>query len=183
MPQLKIVMEHITTKDAVDFVTQSGPNVAATVTAHHLLYNRNVIFNRGLNPHFYCLPILKRELHRKALVEAATSGNPKFFIGSDSAPHPVGAKESSCGCAGCFTAHATVALYAEAFDSVDALHNLEAFCSLNGPRFYNLKPNDSLAKLVRTPVAVPETFEFGDSVVRPMRAGETVAFSVELLAP
>lgn len=140
-PNLKLVMEHITTADAVEFVESSGPNVVATITAHHLLYNRSDIFKGGICPHMYCLPILKRERHRLALLAAATSGNPKFFIGTDSAPHAVGAKESACGCAGVYTAHAAVELYAEAFDSVGALDKLQGFCSEFGQRFYGLEMN------------------------------------------
>ncbi|HNI08100.1 MAG TPA: dihydroorotase, partial [Thiobacillaceae bacterium] len=136
LPRLKIVLEHITTRQAAEFVTAAPANVAATVTAHHLLYNRNAMFQGGIRPHYYCLPVLKRETHRAALIEAATGGNPKFFLGTDSAPHPKGAKECACGCAGIYTAHAALELYAEAFDGAGALDRLEAFASFHGPDFY-----------------------------------------------
>jgi dihydroorotase len=174
-PNLKVVMEHITTKQAVDFVKESGAKVAATITAHHLLYNRNSLFKGGICPHMYCLPILKREEHRMALVEAATSGSPKFFLGTDSAPHAVGSKESACGCAGIFTGHAPLELYAEVFDSQGKLHLLESFASINGKSFYeNVPPASSQrkVKLVRQEWTVPANYEFGGQKVRPLRAGE-----------
>ena len=181
-PTLKVVMEHITTDEAVKFVRDEladRPTVAATITAHHLLYNRTDIFKGGVCPHMYCLPILKRERHRLALLEAATSGNPKFFIGTDSAPHALETKESACGCAGIFTGHAAVEFYAEAFDSVGKLSQLEGFLSLHGQRFYGISPNAGRIRLVRGGWVVPESYHFGGSVVRPLRAGETVQWRVE----
>jgi dihydroorotase len=148
-PALRVVFEHITTKDAADYVLAAGPRIGATITAHHLLYNRNAIFKGGLRPHLYCLPVLKRERHRVALMRAATGGSPKFFLGTDSAPHPRGEKESACGCAGCFTAHAALELYAEAFDTAGALERLEAFASFHGPDFYRLPRNTERVTLVR----------------------------------
>lgn len=179
-PSLKIVMEHITTADAVDFVSSCDVNVCATITAHHLLYNRNDIFKGGICPHMYCLPILKREHHRLALLKAATSGNPKFFIGTDSAPHSIDMKESSCGCAGIFTAHAAIELYAEAFDSVNALDKLEGFLSIHGACFYGLPINHDMKKikLVRMPWRVPESYPFGSSVVIPLRASQEIQWSI-----
>ena len=174
-PRLRVVFEHITTSAAVDFVRSSGPNIAATITAHHLLLNRNAIFAGGIRPHHYCLPVLKRESHRRALVAAATSGQAKFFLGTDSAPHARGAKESACGCAGCYTAHAGIELYAEVFEAAGALGQLEAFASLNGPVFYRLPPNRSTITLVRQRWAVPEAYDFlPDDPVVPFRAGEAV---------
>ncbi|WP_205617117.1 dihydroorotase [Pelomicrobium methylotrophicum] len=175
-PRLKVVLEHITTEEAVRFVTLAPPRVAATITAHHLLWNRNQLFEGGLRPHHYCLPVLKRERHRQALVAAATSGNPKFFLGTDSAPHPRRAKEATCGCAGIYTAHAALELYAEAFEAAGALDKLEAFASFNGPAFYGLPRNAGTVTLVREPWRVPETYPFGDEVVVPMRAGERIAW-------
>src|SRR5262245_24682398 len=148
-PELKVVLEHITTLDAAQFVEVTGPNVAATITAHHLLMNRNALFMGGIRPHHYCLPVLKREEHREALVEAATSGNPKFFLGTDSAPHPRGEKEAACGCAGVYTGHAALELYAIAFDEADALGRLEGFASLFGARFYGLPVNEETVTLAR----------------------------------
>jgi dihydroorotase (homodimeric type) len=148
-PGLKIVFEHITTRDAADFVRSAGPNLAATITAHHLLYNRNAIFAGGIRPHHYCLPVLKREEHRLALVRAATSGNQRFFLGTDSAPHARTSKETACGCAGCYTAHAALELYAEAFESAGALDRLEAFASFNGADFYGLPRNTGTVTLAR----------------------------------
>eukprot|EP01064_Diplonema_japonicum_P028132 TRINITY_DN4250_c1_g3_i1.p1 TRINITY_DN4250_c1_g3~~TRINITY_DN4250_c1_g3_i1.p1 ORF type:complete len:363 (+),score=68.16 TRINITY_DN4250_c1_g3_i1:57-1091(+) len=184
VPGLKIVCEHITTRDAVEFVKQSGPNVAATITAHHLLHNRNDIFKGGIRPHMYCLPVLKREEDRKALVEAATSGSPKFFAGTDSAPHVVERKESSCGCAGVFTAHAAMSFYAEAFDGAGLLDNLEAFTSLNGAKFYNLPVNVKKVRLTKDESAlktIPESYSFSGSKVIPLRAGGTTAWNMEWL--
>ena len=176
-PALRIVFEHITTSEAADFVRQSGPNIGATITVHHLLLNRNAIFAGGIRPHHYCLPVLKRETHRRALVEAATSGNPRFFLGTDSAPHSRGAKEAACGCAGCYTAHAGIELYAEVFDQAGALDKLEAFASLNGPSFYGVQPNSQRITLVKESWEVPAAYDYleGDPLV-PLRAGEQVAW-------
>jgi dihydroorotase len=176
-PGLRVVMEHITTKDAAAFVAEAGANVAATITAHHLLYNRNAIFQGGVRPHWYCLPVLKREFHREALVRAATSGNPKFFLGTDSAPHAKQAKEAACGCAGCYTANAALELYAEAFDAAGALDCLEAFASFNGPDFYRLPRNTGTVTLEKAPQLLPESYAYvaGDTLV-PLRAGETLAW-------
>ncbi len=175
-PGLRIVFEHVTTREAAEYVDAAGPNVAATITAHHLLYNRNAIFRGGLRPHLYCLPVLKRETHRAALVRAATGGSPKFFLGTDSAPHPRGEKESACGCAGCFTAHAALELYAEAFDRAGALDRLEAFASFNGPDFYRLPRNTGRVTLVREPWEAPAEVAFGDATLVPLRAGEQLAW-------
>jgi len=175
-PGLRIVFEHVTTREAAEYVAAAGPNIAATITAHHLLYNRNAIFRGGLRPHFYCLPVLKRETHREALVRAATSGSAKFFLGTDSAPHPQDEKESACGCAGCFTAHAALELYAEAFDRAGHLDRLEAFASFNGPDFYRLPRNTVRVTLVREPWEVPAGLAFGDTTLVPLRAGERLAW-------
>jgi dihydroorotase len=175
-PALKIVMEHITTQDAVDFVRDAPATVAATITAHHLLYNRNAIFQGGIRPHYYCLPILKREQHRQALVQAAISGNPKFFLGTDSAPHPRLGKEAACGCAGCYTAYAALELYAEAFEAAGALDQLEAFASFHGPDFYGLPRNAKTMTLQRQPTPIPESFSFGADDLIPMRAGEMLCW-------
>ena len=173
-PALKIVMEHITTQDAADFVRDAPATVAATLTAHHLLYNRNALFQGGIRPHYYCLPILKRERHRQALIQAATSDNPKFFLGTDSAPHPRSGKETACGCAGCYTAHAALELYAEVFATAGALDRLEAFASFHGPDFYGLPRNSGTLTLRRQPTPVPESFPFGAEDLIPLRAGETL---------
>ena len=173
-PQLKVVLEHITTQEAVDYVLQAPATVAATITAHHLLYNRNALFQGGIQPHYYCLPILKRERHRQALLAAATSGNRKFFLGTDSAPHPRSDKETACGCAGCYTAYAALELYAEVFEAADALHQLEAFASLNGPAFYGLPRNTDKVTLSKEPLPVPDTYAFGTDYLVPLRAGETL---------
>ncbi|MDG4596343.1 MAG: dihydroorotase [Candidatus Contendobacter sp.] len=178
-PELKIVLEHITTEDAVDYVREAPVTVAATITAHHLLYNRNAIFQGGLRPHHYCLPILKRERHRQALIQAATSGNPKFFLGTDSAPHPRRGKETACGCAGCYTAHAALELYAEAFDAAGALDKLEAFASFHGADLYGLPRNVGTVTLNRQPTPVPESFPFGDDELIPLRAGEMLGWRME----
>ena len=178
-PALRIVFEHITTREAAQYVESAGPNVGATITAHHLLYDRNAIFRGGLRPHFYCLPVLKRELHRAALVRAATGGSPKFFLGTDSAPHPRGEKESACGCAGCFTAHAALELYAEAFDRSGALDRLEAFASFNGPAFYGLERNRSRVTLVREAWEPQGELAFGDATLVPLRAGEKLAWRLK----
>ncbi|MDR1853930.1 MAG: dihydroorotase [Azoarcus sp.] len=177
-PGLKIVFEHITTAEASQFVRAIGSNVAATVTAHHLIYNRNALFDGGLRPHHYCLPVLKREKHRQALIHAVGSGNPRFFLGTDSAPHVARAKEAACGCAGCYTAPLALGLYAEAFAAAGELHRLEAFASLNGPAFYGLRPNAEKITLKRESWSVPDNYAYcGDKLV-PLRAGETVAWKV-----
>ncbi|CAK4625826.1 unnamed protein product [Aphanomyces euteiches] len=175
-PRLKLVIEHITTADAVAFVTQAPANVAATITCHHLLYNRNAIFQGGLRPHKYCLPVLKRETHRLALLEAVKSGNPKFFLGTDSAPHIVDKKHSGCGCAGIHTAHAALELYAEAFEAVGSLDKFEAFCSEHGANFYGLPLNEGSVVLEPITWTVPESFPFESSQLVPLRAGETIAW-------
>lgn len=173
-PQLKVVLEHITTRDAVDFILNSSANIAATITAHHLLMNRNDMFVGGIRPHHYCLPILKRETHREALTFAATSGNPRFFLGTDSAPHPQGAKESSCGCAGMYTAHAAIELYAEAFAAVNALDKLEGFASFYGPDFYGLPRNTAQISLQQQQWTVPDQYSLGKERLIPLRAGKTI---------
>lgn len=173
-PQLKIVMEHITTQEAAQYVAEAGPETAATITAHHLLYNRNAIFTGGIRPHYYCLPVLKREKHRLALVQAATSGSAKFFLGTDSAPHPAHLKEHASGCAGCYTAHAAIELYAEAFDNAGALDKLEAFASFHGPDFYQLPRNQGTITLQRESWTPPESFAFGEAQLKPLRAGEAL---------
>ena len=175
-PELKIVFEHITTKEAAQYVTEAGPHTAATLTAHHLLYNRNAIFTGGIRPHYYCLPVLKRETHRQALLAAATSGSDKFFLGTDSAPHPAHLKEHASGCAGCYTAHAALELYAEAFDSVGALDKLEAFASFNGPAFYGLPVNTGTVTLKRETWTAPDSYPFGDAIVKPLRGGEALGW-------
>jgi len=182
-PALKVVLEHITTKDGAEFVADAGPNVAATITAHHLLMNRNAMFAGGIRPHHYCLPVLKREPHRQALVAAAASGNPKFFLGTDSAPHAKSAKEAACGCAGCYTAHAGIELYAEVFDAAGALDRLEGFASFHGADFYGLPRNTDTITLVREAWEVPRELPMlaGDPLV-PLRAGEIVAWRLETAA-
>ena len=177
-PKLRVVFEHITTRQAADFVKSASSNVAATVTAHHLLYSRNAMFLGGLRPHLYCLPVLKREEHREALIAAATSGNPKFFLGTDSAPHAKNAKESSCGCAGMYTSHAAIELYAEAFEQADALDTLEAFASFFGADFYRLPRNQDSITLQKQSWEVPAELPFGDEVLVPLRAGETVMWKL-----
>lgn len=179
-PTLKVVLEHITTKNAVDFVKQAGENVAATITVHHLLFNRNHMLVGGIRPHYYCLPILKRNIHQEALIAAATSGSEKFFLGTDSAPHSQQAKESTCGCAGAYTAHAAIELYAEAFEQAGALDKLEGFASLHGPKFYNLPINTDKITLVKKSWPVPATMAFGDDEVVPIRANENIAWQVKL---
>ena len=171
-------MEHITTRDAAEFVAAAGPNVAASVTPQHVLFNRNALFKGGLRPHFYCLPILKREEHREAVLAAATSGSGKFFLGTDSAPHPKGAKEAACGCAGIFSAHAALPLYAMAFESVDALDKLEAFASHNGADFYRVPRNTETVTLEKKAWDVPKTYTFGGSTVTPLRGGEQIQWSI-----
>jgi dihydroorotase len=172
-PVLKLSLEHITTRQAVDFVTAARHDVVATITAHHLLYNRNALFQGGIRPHYYCLPILKRETHRQALLKAATSGNPKFFLGTDSAPHATDSKETACGCAGCYTAYAGIELYAEAFASVGALDKLEGFASRFGPAFYGLPINDTRITLLADAWQAPRQLHFGTGCLTPLRAGET----------
>ena len=179
-PRLKVVLEHITTRDAAQFVEVMGENIAATITAHHLLMNRNALFMGGIRPHHYCLPVLKREEHREALVEAATSGNPKFFLGTDSAPHARAAKEAACGCAGIYTAHAAIEFYATAFEEADAMDKLEGFASLHGPRFYGLPANEDKITLVREEWRVPERLPFGAEELVPLRAGETLSWKLRL---
>jgi dihydroorotase len=173
-PELKIVFEHITTKEAAQYVMESGPCTAATITAHHLLYNRNAIFTGGIRPHYYCLPVLKREVHRQALVAAATSGSPKFFLGTDSAPHPAHLKEHATGCAGCYTAHAAIEMYAEAFDAVGALDKLEGFASFHGADFYGLPRNSGTITLRRESWTPPESYAFGEAELKPLRSGEAL---------
>ncbi|GFM79763.1 dihydroorotase [Pseudomonas cichorii] len=171
-PTLKVVFEHITTGDAVQFVNAAPANVAATITAHHLLYNRNHMLVGGIRPHFYCLPILKRNTHQTALLDAATSGNGKFFLGTDSAPHAQHAKEAACGCAGCYTAYAAIEMYAEAFEQRNALDKLEGFASLHGPAFYGLPANQDTITLIRDEWTAPASLPFGELSVIPLRAGE-----------
>jgi len=178
VPGLKVVFEHITTADAVEWVLQGPSRVAATITPHHLLFDRNAIFSGGIDPHFYCLPVLKRNTHREALVWAATSGNPRFFLGTDSAPHSQHAKECAHGCAGIFSAHAALELYAEVFEDADALGLFEAFTSHHGADFYGLARNEDEIILVREEWTVPTTYAFGDSEVVPLRAGETLRWRV-----
>ena len=171
-PSLKVVFEHITTGDAVQFVNSASANVGATITAHHLLYNRNHMLVGGIRPHFYCLPILKRNTHQDALLDAATSGSSKFFLGTDSAPHALHAKEAACGCAGCYTAYAAIELYAEAFEQRNALDKLEGFASLHGPDFYDLPRNTDRITLVREDWTAPTSLPLGEQTVIPLRAGE-----------
>jgi dihydroorotase len=172
LPELRIVLEHITTEEAVAYVAASGVNLAATITAHHLVINRNAIFTGGIRPHLYCLPIAKREKHRRALRRAATSGNPRFFLGTDSAPHAVPAKETACGCAGIFTAPCALEIYAEVFEEEGAIDRLEKFAALNGPEFYRLPVNQARVTLRREPFAVPESVGKGENALVPFRAGE-----------
>jgi len=176
-PALKVVLEHVTTRDGIDFVRDSGANVAGTLTAHHLLLNRNAMFAGGIRPHHYCLPVLKRETHRQALLAAAVSGNPKFFLGTDSAPHAQSAKEAACGCAGCYTAHAGIELYAEVFEAAGALEKLEAFASFHGADYYGLPRNTGKITLRRDAVTVPLSLDYlaGERLV-PLRSGESVAW-------
>ena len=177
-PKLKIVFEHITTKDAADFVTSAPNTVAATITAHHLLMNRNAMFAGGIRPHHYCLPVLKREEHRLALVKAATSGSSKFFLGTDSAPHAKGSKEAACGCAGIYTAHAAIELYAEAFEAASALDKLEGFASFYGADFYGLPRNSEKITLVKESWQVPASLPFAGDELIPLRAGQTIAWKL-----
>ena len=177
-PELKVVFEHITTRDAAGYVAQADRFTAATITAHHLLYNRNALFVGGLRPHWYCLPVLKRERHRQALVDAATSGSPKFFLGTDSAPHAAALKEQSVCGAGCYTAPAALELYAEAFEAAGALARLEGFASHFGADFYGLPRNAGSVTLRRQPRILPQALPFGDTVIKPLRGGETIAWSI-----
>ncbi|HEY6895790.1 MAG TPA: dihydroorotase [Rhodocyclaceae bacterium] len=180
LPTLKVVLEHITTRQGAEFVAAAGPNVAATITAHHLLLNRNAIFQGGIRPHHYCLPILKRESHRLALVAAAISGSPKFFLGTDSAPHGQRTKEAACGCAGCYTANAGIELYAEAFEAAGALDKLEAFASFHGPAFYGLPRNQATMTLIKQPWPVPASLPYlSDDALVPLRAGESIAWQIK----
>ncbi len=179
IPDLRIVLEHITTKDSVDFVISENENVAATITAHHLLHNRNDMLAGGIRPHFYCLPILKRNTHQQALIEAATSGNPKFFLGTDSAPHAKTDKESSCGCAGIYTAPAAIEFYAEVFDQENALDKLEGFASLYGPDFYGLPVNQDSITLQKHAWTMAKSMDLGESQVVPLRAGESVHWRIK----
>jgi len=180
LPELRVVLEHITTAQAAEFVASASANVAATLTAHHLLMNRNAMLVGGIRPHHYCLPVLKRETHRQALLKAATSGSAKFFLGTDSAPHARHTKEAACGCAGMYTAHAALELYAEAFDSVGALDKLEAFASFNGPDFYRLPRNTDTVTLRRESWTVPATLAYlDDAPLVPLRAGETLAWKLQ----
>jgi dihydroorotase len=174
LPELRIVLEHITTQEAVAYVEAGNANLAATITAHHLKINRNALFAGGICPHLYCLPIAKREKHRRALRRAATSGNPRFFLGTDSAPHPVGAKETACGCAGIFTAPCALETYAEVFEEEAAVDRLEAFAALNGPDFYRLPVNEARVTLRQKPFSVPEHIGEGENALVPFRAGETL---------
>jgi dihydroorotase len=178
-PELKVVFEHITTAEAAEYVAGSDAHTAATLTAHHLLYNRNALFTGGLRPHYYCLPVLKKERHRQALLRAATSGSPKFFLGTDSAPHAAVMKEQSVCGAGCYTAPAALELYAEAFEAAGALERLEAFASFNGPAFYGLPRNTGTVTLRRQPWQLPETLPFGDATIKPLRAGETLNWKLQ----
>ena len=177
-PGLRVVFEHITTRDAAQFVLEAGANVAATITAHHLLYNRNAIFQGGIRPHYYCLPVLKREPHRAAIVAAATGGSPKFFLGTDSAPHARSTKETACGCAGSYTAHAALELYAEAFEAAGALDRLEAFAAFHGADFYRVPRNTGKVVLHKSPWPAPDSYPFAGESVVPLRAGETLAWKL-----
>jgi dihydroorotase len=178
-PELKVVFEHITTADAAQFVAEADSRIAATITPHHLLLNRNDLLVGGIHPHHYCLPVLKRNTHQQALIKAATSGSAKFFLGTDSAPHPREGKESSCGCAGIYSAHAAIELYAEAFEAANALDKLEGFASFYGPDFYGLPRNRDSITLVKQSWDVPETLDFSDSVLVPMRAGKQIDWQVQ----
>ena len=174
LPGLRIVFEHITTKDAADYVREAEGDMAATITAHHLLYNRNALFKGGMRPHYYCLPVLKREIHRQALVTAATSGNPRFFLGTDSAPHPKGLKEHACGCAGCYTALHAMELYTQVFEQADALDKLEGFASFYGPDFYRLPRNSGTLTLKRESWSIPDELKLGETTLVPLDAGQAL---------
>ena len=177
-PGLKVVVEHITTREAAQFVGEAPANIAATITAHHLLLNRNALFAGGVRPHHYCLPIIKRETHREALIAAAVSGSTKFFLGTDSAPHAKHTKETSCGCAGIYTAHAGIELYAEAFERAGALEKLENFASVHGPQFYGLSLNAEIITLEKADMPVPEELVYGDDTLVPFRAGESIPWCI-----
>ena len=178
-PALKVVFEHITTREAAQYVAQAEGAIGATITAHHLLYNRNAIFSGGIRPHYYCLPVLKRETHRQALVQAATSGSPRFFLGTDSAPHAAQLKEHASGCAGCYTAHAAIELYAQAFEAAQALDRLEAFASFHGPDFYGLPRNSSHITMRREAWVPPESYAFGQARLKPLGGGETLQWHMD----
>lgn len=178
-PQLKVVVEHITTKDAADFVKSQGDNIGATITVQHLAYNRNHLLVGGVRPHLYCLPVLKRNIHQQALQEAVISGNSKFFLGTDSAPHAKGNKENACGCAGCFSAYAAIELYAEIFEDLGALDKLEAFASFHGPDFYNLPRNNDSITLVKSEWTAPNEMSFSNAVIVPLKAGESIRWKLE----
>jgi dihydroorotase len=178
LPQLKVVFEHITTREAAEYVAKADGPIAATITAHHLLYNRNALFSGGIRPHYYCLPVLKREVHRQALVAAATSGSPRFFLGTDSAPHARDTKEAACGCAGCYTALHAMELYATAFARAGAIDKLEGFASFHGPAFYGLPRNEGSMTLLRKPWAIPEQLIVGDTTVVPLDAGQTLDWTL-----
>jgi len=177
-PALKIVFEHITTREAAQYVAAADQHTAATITPQHLLYNRNALFTGGIRPHYYCLPPLKRESHRLALLQAATSGQPRFFLGTDSAPHPAALKEHASGCAGCYSAHAALELYAQAFAQANALHHLEAFASFHGPDFYGLPRNSARVTLQRQTWSVPDSYPFGAGTLKPLRAGEVLEWKL-----
>ena len=181
-PQLKIILEHITTQDAVQFIESAPSHVGATITAHHLLYHRNAIFKNGINPHYYCLPILKRVVHQQALINAVISGNPKFFLGTDSAPHTIKQKETSCGCAGIYTAHAAIELYAEVFEHANALDKLEGFASFHGADFYGLPRNQGKLQLNKITWQVSNQLSFGQQQLKPLRAGEQIKFRSAIVA-
>jgi dihydroorotase len=178
-PQLNIVFEHITTREAAQYVAQAGAHTAATITAHHLLFNRNALFLGGVRPHYYCLPVLKREIHRQALLHAAVSGSDRFFLGTDSAPHATHLKEHASGCAGCYTALSALELYAQAFDSVNALDKLEGFASLHGPNFYGLPRNTERVVLKRQAWTLPESLPLGEASIKPLCGGETLAWQLQ----
>ena len=178
-PELKIVFEHITTLQAAQYVQDADEFTAATITPHHLLYNRNAIFAGGIRPHYYCLPVLKRECHRLALVQAATGGNPRFFLGTDSAPHPAHLKEHASGCAGCYTAHAALEMYAEVFDAANALERFEAFASFHGPDFYGLARNRDRITIKRQQWLAPERFAYGEAYLKPLGAGEPLKWKLQ----
>ncbi len=179
LPALRMVFEHITTREAAQYVRDAEGEIAATITAHHLLYNRNALFKGGVRPHYYCLPVLKREQHRQALMAAATSGNPRYFLGTDSAPHQKGLKEHACGCAGCYTALHALELYAQAFEQANALDKLEGFASFFGPDFYRLPRNEGTVTLVRQPWTIPSELRMGDGSVVPLDAGETLHWALQ----
>jgi len=179
-PKLRVILEHITTQQAVDFVIAGNENIAATITPQHLLYNRNHMLVGGIRPHLFCLPVLKRDIHQKALIEAAVSGNKKFFLGTDSAPHTKESKESCCGCAGCFSHPAAVELYAEVFDQAGALDKLEAFSSINGADFYRLPTNETRITLNKETWTIPDSLPFGESKIVPLAAGNNVKWKLEI---